>query len=195
LVGFDPDLGAVTPTVLAAFWNGHKKFKNNQNNTNPSRCVMLCDLVSRKNNKLGILQLLWKSVHKKELSHTKFHGFQAKWDSYGHNHGIVCSNNPILCKCVHLGMSNIVHFGCFPFLGIKSSFFIFLAQKMAFLWSTYQNYVSKIYLDNFRKYYTIFYAQWIICLHGKGFIATPQEIDKYLSIQLEAGQIWPIGAS
>jgi hypothetical protein len=46
-------------------------------------------------------------------------------------------------------------------------------------------YVSKIYLDNFRKYYTIFYAQSISCLHGKGFIATPQEIDKNLPIQLE----------
>jgi hypothetical protein len=42
---------------------------------------------------------------------------------------------------------------------------------------------------NFRKYHTIFYAQFTSCLHGKGFIATPQEIDKYLPIQLEAGQI------
>jgi hypothetical protein len=132
LAGFDPDLGAVTPTVLAAFWNGHKKFKNNQNNTNSSRCVMLCDLVSRKNNKLGILQLLWKSVHKKELSRTKFHGFQAKWDSYGHNYSIVCSNNPIMCTCVHLGMTNNVDLGSFNFRCTKNSFFIFLVQKMGF---------------------------------------------------------------
>jgi hypothetical protein len=48
LAGFDPDLGAVMPTVLVIFWNLHKKFKNNQNNTNPSRFVMFCDLVSRK---------------------------------------------------------------------------------------------------------------------------------------------------
>jgi hypothetical protein len=132
LAGFDPDLGAVTPTVLAAFWNGHKKFKNNQNNTNPSRCVMLCDLVSRKNNNLGILQLLWKSVNKKELSRTKFHGFQAKWDSYGHNHGIVCSNNPIICTCVHIGMTNNVYLGSFNFRCTKNSFFIFLVQNMGF---------------------------------------------------------------
>jgi hypothetical protein len=39
---------------------------------------MLCDLVAMKNNKLGILQLFLKSVHKKELSRMKFHGFQAK---------------------------------------------------------------------------------------------------------------------
>jgi hypothetical protein len=43
--------------------------------------------------------------------------------------------------------------------------------------------------QNFKLYYTIFYAQLTICLHGKSFIATPQEIEKYLPIQLEAGQI------
>jgi hypothetical protein len=130
--GFDPDLGVVTPTVLAAFWNWNKKFKNNQNNTNPSCCVILCGLFSRKNNKLRILQLLWKSVHKKELSCTKFYGFQAKWDSNDQNHGIVCSNDPILCTCVHLGMTNNVDLGSFNFRCTKNSFFIFLAQKMDF---------------------------------------------------------------
>jgi hypothetical protein len=132
MAGFDPDLGAVTPTVLAAFWNRHKKCKKNQNNTNPLRCVMLCDLVSRKNNKLRILQLFWKSVHKKELSRTKFYGFQAKWDSYGYNHNIVCSNDPILCICVHLGMTNNVYLESYNFRCTKNSFFIFLVQKMGF---------------------------------------------------------------
>jgi hypothetical protein len=32
-------------------------------------------------------------------------------------------------------------------------------------------------------------------LYGKSFIATPKEIDKYLLIQLEAGQIWTTGTS
>jgi hypothetical protein len=32
-------------------------------------------------------------------------------------------------------------------------------------------------------------------LLGKGFIATPQEIDKYMPIQLEAVQIWTTCAS
>jgi hypothetical protein len=144
LAGFNPDLGAVTLAVLAAFWNRHKKFKNNQNNTNPSCCVMLCDLVCRKNNTLGILQILWKSVHKTELSRTKFYGFQAKWDSYGRNHSIVCSNDPILCTCVHLGMTNNIDLWSFNFLCTKSSFFIFLVQKMGFLWSVYQKNVAKI---------------------------------------------------
>jgi hypothetical protein len=44
-------------------------------------------------------------------------------------------------------------------------------------------------LDNFLKYKNIFYAQLTRFLHGKKFIATPQEIDKYLPIQLEAVQI------
>jgi hypothetical protein len=127
-----PYLGAVTPTVLAAFWIGHKKFKKNQKNTNPSRCVILCDLVASKNNKLEILQTFWKSVHKKELSCIKFHGFQARWASYGHNHGIVCSNDPILCTCVHLGMANKVALGSINFRCTKKPFFIFLVQKMGF---------------------------------------------------------------
>jgi hypothetical protein len=93
---------------------------------------MLCDLVYRKSNKLRILQIFWKSVHKKELSRMKFHGFQARWASYGFNYNIVCSNDPILCICVPLEMANNVYFWCFPFLGIKSSFFIFLAPKMGF---------------------------------------------------------------
>jgi hypothetical protein len=44
-------------------------------------------------------------------------------------------------------------------------------------------------LYDFRKYYTIFYAQLTSSFHRKRFIATPQEIDKYLPFQLEAGQI------
>jgi hypothetical protein len=132
LAGFDPDLGAVTPTVLAAFWNRHKKFKNNQNNSNPSLCVILCDLVSRKNNKLRILQILWKGVHKKELSRMKFHGFQAKWDSSVYNHSIFWSNDLILCTYVHLGMKNNVDFGSFNFRCTNNPFFIFLVQKMGF---------------------------------------------------------------
>jgi hypothetical protein len=149
----------------------------------------------QENIKLGISQPFSKSVHKKELSRTKNYRFQGKWASYGHNHGIVCLNDPILCTCVYLAMANNVDFGCFPFLSVKSSFFIFLAQKWLFLWITYQKYVSKMYLDNFRKYYTIFYAQSTSFLHERSFIATPQEIDKYLPIQLEAGQIWTTVAS
>jgi hypothetical protein len=41
----------------------------------------------------------------------------------------------------------------------------------------------------FKLYYNIFDAQFTICLHGKNFLDTPQEIDKILPIQQEAGQI------
>jgi hypothetical protein len=93
---------------------------------------MLCDLVAMKNNKLWILQPFRKSVHKKELSRMKFYGFQAKWASYGHNHGIVCSTDPILCTCVYLRMTNNVDLGSFNFHCTKNSFFIFLVQKLGF---------------------------------------------------------------
>jgi hypothetical protein len=129
---FYPDLGAVTPADLAAFWNRHKKFKKNQKNIKPLLSFMLCDLVARKNNKLGILQTFWKSVHTKELSCMKFHGFQARWASCGHNHSIVCSNDPILCTCVHIEMVNNVDLGSFNFLCTKNSFFIFLMLKKGY---------------------------------------------------------------
>jgi hypothetical protein len=132
LARFYPDLGAVTAIILAAFWSRHKKFKTIQKNTNPSCCVMFCDLVTMKNNKLGILQLFWKSVHKKELSRTKFYGFQAKWASYSHNHDIVCSNNPILCPCMHLGMTNNVDLGSSNFRYTKKIIFHFLSIKNGF---------------------------------------------------------------
>jgi hypothetical protein len=102
----------------------HNNSKKNQKNTNHSCCVMLCDLVARKNNKLRILQTFWKSVHKKELSHTKFHGFQARWASYGFNHDIVLCSNPILCIYVPLEWQTIFIL-CVLFFGIKSSFLFF----------------------------------------------------------------------
>jgi hypothetical protein len=116
-----------------------------------------------------------KKCSQKELSRTKFHGFQAKWDSYGHNHSIVCSNDPILCIYVHLGMTNNVDLGSFNFCCTKNSFFIFLVQKMGFLWSVYQTYVAKIEQQNFKWYYIIFDPQLTSCLHVKSCIATPQK--------------------
>jgi hypothetical protein len=47
-------------------------------------------------------------------------------------HGIVCSNDLILCKCVHLGMANKVVLGSINFLCTKNSFFIFLMLKMCY---------------------------------------------------------------
>jgi hypothetical protein len=143
----------------------HNKLKKSKN-IKSLRCVILCDLIGRKNNILEILKTFWKGVHRKDLSCMKFYGFQARWASYGHKHDIVCSNDPILCTCVHLGMSNNIDLGCSNFRGIKSSFFIFLVPKMGLLWSIYHKYVSKIYHHNFQKYYNIYYAQLTSSLHG-----------------------------
>ena len=55
------------------------KFKKTENNRKLSHCVILCDMVSRKNYKLGIIQIYWKCVIRNELSCMKIHVFQAKW--------------------------------------------------------------------------------------------------------------------
>ena len=56
-----------------------KKSKKNQNDVRPSRCVLICVIVSIENNKLGIRQLYRKCVHINELSSTKIHVFRSKW--------------------------------------------------------------------------------------------------------------------
>ncbi len=42
----------------------YKKLKNDRNNAKPSRGVILCDIVRRKNIKLGILIMSQKHLHK-----------------------------------------------------------------------------------------------------------------------------------
>jgi hypothetical protein len=155
---------------------------------------MLCDLVATKNNKLWILQLFWKSVHKTELSRTKFYGFQAKWASYGHNHGIVCSNDLILCTYVYLGMTNNFDLGSFNFRCTKKLFFIFLVQKLGFFVKClpkicYKNWTTKFYQAVYHILCTIHQLfTW------KRFYSHLSKNDKIPPIQLEAGQIWTTGA-
>ena len=69
---------------------------------------MLCDLVSRKVNKLAILQIFLKSVLTNDLSSPKFHELQGKCLCYGHIHGIDCDNVTILCTHIRLAMGNNV---------------------------------------------------------------------------------------
>ena len=66
------------------YWNRHKKLKNQWNNGNPSDCVILCEVVPRKNIKLDFLQIFVKSVPRNELSRTKFHGFVVKRPMFWH---------------------------------------------------------------------------------------------------------------
>ena len=90
---------------------------------------MLCDLVSRKVNKLAILQIFLKSVLTNDLSYAKFHELQGKCICYGHTHGIVCDNVPIFYKHIRLGMGNNVVKEIFELYGIKKSFSIFRVSK------------------------------------------------------------------
>jgi hypothetical protein len=147
-----------------------------------------------KNNKLGILQLFWKSVHKKELSRTKFYGFQAKWASYDHSHSIVYSNNPILCTYVYLRIKNNIYLESFIFCCTKKSIFILLVQKLGFFVKClpkicYKNWTTKFYKTLYHILCTIkqFFA-W------KKFYSHLSKKDKIMPIHLEAGQIWTTGA-
>ena len=95
----------------------------------PSHCVMLCDLVSRKNNKLVILQIFLKHVLTNDLSCSKFHELQGKCLCYGHIHGIVCLNEPILCTHIRLYVANNVAGKTLQLYSTKNSFSIFSVSK------------------------------------------------------------------
>ena len=57
--------------------------------------------------------------------------FKPNDQSYGHIHGIVCSNDLILCTSVHLGITNNVAYGSFQFLCTENSFSIFRVPEMS----------------------------------------------------------------
>ena len=135
----------VIPTVLTTFWNRHKKFKKNQKNGKPSYCVIICDLVSRKNKKLGMRKIFLKCVLRNELSCMKIHGFHGKWP-------IVWPHSwHSLFKWYH-----IVHNGAswngkqfvkrgFSFSLHEKIIFHFSSAKNRFFWRTYQIFVAKLH--------------------------------------------------
>ena len=85
--------------------NGHKKFKKKgPNNVNPLRGVILCDIVARKNIKLGILIMSRKNLHKMIYHVRGFMAFGPRDRCYVLNRGIVCDTMPILCMHVYIGM-------------------------------------------------------------------------------------------
>ena len=86
---------------------------------------MLCDLFSRRYNKLAILQIFLKSVLTNDLSYSKFHELQGKCLCYGQIHGIVFLNEPILCTHIRLYMANNVSEGRFQLYFTKKLFSIF----------------------------------------------------------------------
>ena len=58
--------------------------------------------------------------------------FKPNDQSYGHIHGIVCSNDLILCTRVHLGIPNNVAEGSFHFLCTENSFLFSECPKGGF---------------------------------------------------------------
>ena len=149
-----------------------------------------------KNNKLVIRKLFLKSVLKNELSCMKIHGFQAKWSIlWPHSwHSL-------------FKWSHIVHNGAywnskqcflreFSFsLNGKFNFHFPSARIEFFLWRACHIFVAKLDQNIFSKilghiWFTI--DQMVGC--EKPW-STSREKDKFLPIQLEAGQIWTAAAS
>ena len=77
--------------------------------------------------------------------------FKPNDQSYGHIHGIVCSNDLILCMRVHIGIPNNVDLGGFHFLCSKESFSIFRAPKRGFFVKDLPNVCCKIGPTQFSK--------------------------------------------
>ena len=104
-----------------------------------------------KNNKLGILQIFKKSVLKQSYHVRSFITFKANDQCYGHIHGIVCDNVPILCTHVHLGMENNVAQGSFQLYCTKNSFFIFQVPKRGLFVKHLPRICFKMVTPNFFK--------------------------------------------
>ena len=97
-----------------------------------SHCVMLCDLVSRKDNKLAILRVFLKSVLTNDLSCSKFRELQGKCLCYGQIHGIVCLNESILCTQIRLYVANNFSEESFQLYSTEKSFSIFWVPEREF---------------------------------------------------------------
>src|SRR3954471_15518311 len=95
----------------------------------PSRGVILCDIVRRKNIKLDILIMSQKNLHKMTYLIRGFLAFGSNDQCYGYNQGMFCDNVLILCIHMHHEMANNVAGGSFPFRHIKKPFPISRAQK------------------------------------------------------------------
>ena len=141
------------PAVLTTFWNRHKKFKKKSKNKN----------------------LECRKVLKKVFSEMSYHvwrfmGFKANDQWYGHIHGIVCSNDIILCTRVHIGMANKFSKWSYHFLCTKNIIFHFLGAKNLFFYEE----PTKSLLQNctapFKKNIgPHFMYNWLNGFHSKAF--------------------------
>ena len=125
----------------------------------------------------------------------RFMAFKSNDQSYGHIHGIVCSNDLILCTRVHIGIPNNVDLGSFHFHCTKESFFIFRVPEMRFFCGEPTNNYCKIGPNHFSKILGHVYCTIDQMVGCKKFWSTSREKDKFPPIQLEAGQIWCVATS
>ena len=143
---------------------------------------MLCDLVSRKNNKLAILQVFLKSVLTNDLSCSKFHELQGKCLCYGQIHGIVCLNEPILCTHIRLYVANNVSEGRFQLYFMKKSFSIFWVPEREF----FVKHVPRIHFKMVPHYFSKILDHILSTIHqpveSKSFLPSSRKKDKFLPI-------------
>ena len=134
------------------------------------------------------------------FSETSYHvwrsmAFKLDDQSYGHIHGIVCSNDLILCTRVHLGIPNNVASGSFHFLCTENSFSIFQVPEMSFCVKDLPYICCKIGPNQFSKllgHISCIIDQMVGCQKPW---STSGEKDKFPPIQVEAVQIWTVAAS
>ena len=143
---------------------------------------MLCDLVSRKNNKLTILQLFLKSVLTNDLSCSKFHELHGKCLCYGHIHGIVCLNQPILWTHICLYVANNVAEESFQLYSTKKSFSIFSVSKS---W-IFVKHVPRIRFKMVPHHFCIILDHILSTIHqsvaSKSFLASSRKKEKFMPI-------------
>ena len=123
--------------------------------------------------------LVWRSM-----------AFKPNDKSYGHIHGIVCSNDLILCTRVHIGMGNNVAPGSFHFRWMKKPFSIFRVPQRRFFVKDLPNNCCKIGPNHFSKILAHIYCTIDQMVGCKKIWSTSREKGKFPPIQVEAGQIW-----
>ena len=155
----------------------------------PSHCVMLCDLFSRKNNKLAILQIFLKSVLTNDLSCWKFHELQDKCLCYGQIHGIVYLNETILCKHIRLYGANNLSEEIFHFIFTKKPFSIFSVPEREF----FVKHVPRIRFKMVPHYFSKILDHILSTIHqpveSKSFLAISRKKDKFMPIYYEPCRI------
>ena len=144
--------------------------------------VILCDLVSIKNNKLTILQIFLKSVLKWSYHIQGFMAFKPNDQCYGHIHGIVCLNEPILCTHIHLYVANNVGEESFQLYSTTKSFSIFSVSKR----QIFVKHVPRIRFKMVPHHFCKILDHTLSTIHqlvaSKRFLASSQKKDKFLPI-------------